>query len=109
MVFSGGGLAAQTNLVVLGDLVARIALVCSGSVLGEANLVVHGVSVLGVQIVVLWCGGVVLVVVLVVVVLAALIVCATPGVLVAGVGLVCSGHSEGLASLVVHGLSGLVV
>ena len=29
--------------------------------------------------------------------------------LVARVGLVCTGHSEGLASLVVHGLSGLVV
>ena len=76
----GGSLTAQTNLVVLGDLMARIALVWSGGVHGETNLIVHAVSVLGVQIVVLWCGGVVLVVVLVALVtLAALAALAAPG------------------------------
>ena len=80
MVYCGGGLAAQTNLVVLGDLMARIVLVWSGSVHGETNLIVHAVSVLGVQIVVLWCGGVVLVVVLVALVtLAALAALAAQG------------------------------
>ena len=76
----GGSLTAQTNVVVLGDLMARIALVWSGGVHGEINLIVHAVSVLGVQIVVLWCGGVVLVVVLVALVtLAALAALAAPG------------------------------
>ena len=45
MVYCGGGLAAQTNVVVLGDLMARIALVWSGGVHGEINLIVHAVSV----------------------------------------------------------------
>ena len=80
MVCCGGGLAAQTNVVVLGDLMARIDLVWSGSVHGETNLIVHAVSVLGVQIVVSWSGGVVLVVVLVALVtLAALAALAAPG------------------------------
>ena len=80
VVYCGGGLAAQTNVVVLGDLMARIALVWSGGVHGENNLIVHAVSVWGVQIVVLWCGGVVLVVVLVALVtLAALAALAAPG------------------------------
>ena len=39
MVYCGGGLAAQINLVVLGDLMGRIGLVWSGSVYGETNLV----------------------------------------------------------------------
>ena len=41
----GGTLTAQTNLSVLCDLMARIALVWSGSVHGETNLIVHAVSV----------------------------------------------------------------
>ena len=48
MVYCGGGLAAQTNSVVLGDLMARIALVRCASVYCETDLVVHVVSVLGV-------------------------------------------------------------